>query len=91
MNAQLVIELVNKQGLTLAARDGKLIIYGKGDKQTQLTPELKDLLVAWKSKIITILKLKMTVLGLIIDGKKLTCLGPVSKTTNEAIHAQQIR
>lgn len=93
MNAQEVISQVEKQGLTLATNDGNLIIQGTGNKQTKLTPELKNLLVEWKPKLIPLLSRSnnMKVINLVVDGKRITCLDPISQSDDEAIKSQQER
>lgn len=93
MNAQQVIDQVTQQGLSLAANGGKLIISGTGNKQTQLTPELKQLLINWKPKLVSLLSRnsEVKVIRLVVDGKAVTCIDPTSKTDSEAITRQRQR
>ena len=88
MNALSVINLAQKSGISLATQNGKLIINGTGDKNAQLTPEIKTLLMAWKPKLLEMLKPKMIVLNLNIDGKQVTCLDATSLTPEQAIQIQ---
>lgn len=91
MNAQKVINLAEANGLILATKDGALIINGAGDKHKQLTPEIKGLLIKWKPKLIALLKPKLIVLYLTIDGKQVTCLDPNSSSSAKAIQNQRER
>ncbi|AYA64173.1 hypothetical protein [Alteromonas sp. RKMC-009] len=93
MNAQELICEVEKQGISLTVDCGFLIVSGTGDRDHQLTSELADLLREWKPKLIPIIQKRkaMKVLRLVIDGKAITCLDPVSTSDEEAIQNQRGR
>lgn len=91
MNAQQVLDFVSNTGLKLACENDKLIINGNGDRDSSFTPELRALLVKWKPKLIELLKPKALVLQLVIDGKRITCIDPVSRSFDEANVKQRAR